>query len=150
MKKIAIGSDPNATVLKNILKSHLLGQGYFVEDFGKDDPVYANVAIEVAEKVAAGQFERGVLLCGTGIGVNLAANKVAGAYAVVASDAYSVKRSIKSNNANILTFGSLVTGPEAAKTLIDIWFGSSYEPGGRSAPKIQRIYDYAGDKKLQG
>ncbi|MCG8508844.1 MAG: RpiB/LacA/LacB family sugar-phosphate isomerase, partial [Rhodospirillales bacterium] len=134
MKKIAIGCDPNAAGLKDVLKSHLSDRGYRVEDFGNDDPIYANVAIDVAEKVAAGEFERGVLLCGTGIGVSLAANKVDGAYAAVATDAYSVERSVKSNNANILTFGAQVMGPETAKMLVDIWLGCEYEPGGRSAP----------------
>lgn len=150
MKKIAIGCDPNAAGLKDVLKTHLAERGHAVEDFGGDDPVYANVAIEVAQKVAKGEFERGILLCGTGIGVSLAANKVPGAYAAVASDAYSVERSVKSNNTNILTFGAQVMGPETAKTLIDIWLGCEYETGGRSASKVQRIYDYAGDQKRRG
>ena len=80
-------------------------------------------------------------LCGTGIGVALAANKVPGAYAVVASDVYSVERSIKSNNANILTFGAQVIGAELAKTLVTVWMNSEYEMGGRSEAKIQRIYE---------
>ena len=143
MKKIAIGCDPNAADLKEVVKQQLTDLGYEYEDYGSDDPIYANVAIKVAEQVAAGVHERGILICGTGIGMCIAANKVPGAYAALCSDAYSTERSIKSNNANIMTMGSQVTGPELAKSLVKIWMASEYAPGGRSQPKIQRIYDYA-------
>ncbi len=82
-------------------------------------------------------------MCGTGIGVSIAANKVPGAYAALCSDAYSTERSIKSNNVNIMTLGEQVTGVELAKSLVSIWMNSEYTPGGRSEPKIQRICDYA-------
>ena len=143
MKKVAIGCDPNAAELKQVLKTHLEEMGYQTEDYGSDDPIYANVAFAVAEAVAAGKHERGILLCGTGIGVCIAANKVPGAYAALCSDAYSTERSRKSNNANIMTMGSQVVGPELAKALVDIWMKSEYVPGGRSEPKVQRIVEYA-------
>ena len=142
MKKIAIGSDPNAAGLKEVVKQQLTDLGYKYEDYGSDDPIYANVAIKVAEQVAAGVHDRGILICGTGIGMCLAANKVPGAYAALCADAYSTERSIKSNNANIMTLGSQVMGAELAKSLVKIWMESEYVPGGRSQPKIQRIYDY--------
>ena len=75
--------------------------------------------------------------------MSISANKVPGAYAALCSDAYSTDRSRKSNNANIMTLGSQVTGPELAKQLVTIWMNSDYTPGGRSEPKIQRIYEYA-------
>lgn len=143
MKPVAIGCDPNAAELKDIIKAHLDGLGYEWQDYGSEDPVYANVAIDVAEAVAAGKHERGILICGTGIGVSLAANKVPGAYAALCADAYSTERSRKSNNVNIMTLGSQVTGPELAKTLVTVWMNAEYTPGGRSEPKIQRIYEYA-------
>jgi ribose 5-phosphate isomerase B len=143
MKKVAIGCDPNAADLKQVLKTHLEEMGYQTEDYGSDDPIYANVAFAVAEAVAAGKHERGILLCGTGIGVCIAANKVPGAYAALCSDAYSTERSRKSNNANIMTMGSQVVGPELAKALVSIWMKSEYVPGGRSEPKVQRIVEYA-------
>jgi ribose 5-phosphate isomerase B len=143
MKKIAIGCDPNAAGLKKALIDHLTGLGYECEDYGSDDPIYANVAIRVAESVAAGKHDRGILMCGTGIGMCIAANKVPGAYAAICSDAYSTERSIKSNNVNIMTLGSQVTGVELAKSLVTLWMRSQYSPGGRSEPKIRRIYDYA-------
>lgn len=150
MKKIAIGCDPNAAELKEAVKQQLTDLGYEYEDYGSDDPIYANVAIKVAEKVAAGVHDRGILICGTGIGMCIAANKVPGAYAALCSDAYSSERSIKSNNANIMTMGSQVTGPELAKSLVKIWMASEYVSGGRSQPKIQRIYDYAKDSSHKG
>ena len=143
MKEVAIGCDPNAAGLKKIIKKHLDDLGYKCRDYGSDDPVYANVAFEVAEAVAAGTHDRGILICGTGIGMCLAANKVPGAYAALCADAYSAERARKSNNANIMTLGSQTIGPELAKTLVKIWMESEYTPGGRSEPKIQRIYQYA-------
>jgi ribose 5-phosphate isomerase B len=143
MKKIAIGCDPNAAGLKNAIIKHLAELGYECEDYGSEDPIYANVAIAVAEAVAAGKHERGILMCGTGIGMSITANKVPGAYAALCADAYSTERSIKSNNANIMTLGEQVTGVELAKSLVTIWMQAKYEPGGRSEPKINRIYEYA-------
>jgi ribose 5-phosphate isomerase B len=149
MKKVAIGCDPNAAELKRIVIDHLKDLGYEVEDYGSEDPIYANVAIEVAEAVAAGVHDRGILICGTGIGMSMAANKVPGAYAALCADAYSAERSRKSNNANIMTLGAQTLGVELAKTLVTIWMASEYEPGGRSEPKIQRIYQYAKDHENQ-
>ena len=143
MKKIAIGCDPNAAGLKEAIIKHLAELGFECEDYGSDDPIYANVAIGVAEAVAAGKHDRGILMCGTGIGVSIAANKVPGAYAALCSDAYSTERSIKSNNVNIMALGEQVTGVELAKSLVSIWMNSEYTPGGRSEPKIQRICEYA-------
>ena len=143
MKKVAIGCDPNAAGLKEIVKKHLEDLGYEYEDYGSDDPIYANVAFTVAEAVAAGKHDRGILICGTGIGMSLAANKVPGAYAALCADAYSAERSRKSNNANIMTLGSQTIGSELAKTLVKVWMESEYTPGGRSEPKVQRIYEYA-------
>ena len=76
MKSIALGSDPNAAGLKEVLKKHLTELGYAWDDYGSDDAIYANVAIDVAEAVASGKHNRGILMCGTGIGVCIAANKV--------------------------------------------------------------------------
>lgn len=143
VKKIAIGCDPNAVALKESIKKHLEELGVEYVDYGSEDPIYANVAIEVAEDVAAGKIDEGILLCGTGIGMSISANKVPGAYAALCSDAYSTERAKKSNNANIMTLGSQVIGDSLAKTLVTIWVNSEYTPGGRSECKIQRIYDYA-------
>jgi ribose 5-phosphate isomerase B len=140
--KVAIGCDPNARELKQLLIEHLRQLGHECHDYGSDDPVYANVAFRVAEAVARGEQERGILLCGTGIGMSIAANKVAGAYAALCADAYSAERARKSNKANIMTLGSQVVGPELAKTLVGVWMRSEYTPGGRSEPKVRRIEEY--------
>ncbi len=145
MKKIAIGSDPNASGLKEVIIQYITEAGHSHEDFGNDDPIYANVAFDVAEAVASRKFDRGILLCGTGIGMCLAANKVKGAYAASCMDTFSAERSVLSNNCNILTLGAQVIGTELAKRLVHTWLNVDYQPGGRSEPKIQRIYKYAGD-----
>ena len=142
MKTIAIGCDPNAASLKELLKKYLKELGFESEDYGSDDTVYANVAIRVAEAVAAGKHDRGILICGTGIGRSIAANKVPGAFAALVADAYSAERARKSNNANIMTLGAFTLGNELAKTLVRIWMQSEYTPGGSSEPKVQRITAY--------
>ena len=142
MKTIAIGCDPNAASLKELLKKYLKELGFESEDYGSDDTVYANVAIRVAEAVAAGKHDRGILICGTGIGMSIAANKVPGAFAALVADAYSAERARKSNNANIMTLGAFTLGNELAKTLVRIWMQSEYTPGGSSEPKVQRITAY--------
>jgi ribose 5-phosphate isomerase B len=147
MKKVAIGCDPNAVELKETIKSELKELGYDWEDYGSEDPVYANVAIRVAEAVAAGKHDRGILLCGTGIGMSIAANKVSGAYAALVADAYSAERARKSNNANVMTIGAFTTGVELAKVLVRIWMESEYTPGGRSEPKVQRICAYEKERR---
>jgi len=142
LNRVAIGSDPNASELKEVIKKFLSELDCEFFDFGSDDPIYANVAIEVAEAVARKDYDCGILLCGTGIGMSIAANKVKGAYAALCSDIYSTERSRKSNNANIMTIGAQVIGPLLAQKLVAIWMESKYQPGGRSEPKIQQIIQY--------
>ncbi len=145
--KVAIGCDPNAVELKETIKKQLKELGHDCQDYGSEDPVYANVAIRVAEAVVAGKHERGILLCGTGIGMCIAANKVRGAYAALVADAYSAERARKSNNANIMTLGAFTTGAEHAKVLVRIWMESEYTPGGKSEPKVQRIVAYDKERR---
>jgi len=147
VKHIAIGADPNAFELKEILVEHIRALGHAVHDFSADDPIYANIAIALAEAVVRGEHDSGILICGTGIGMSIAANKVPGAYAALCSDPYSTERARLSNNANIMTLGAQVTGPELAKALVSIWLQHDYLPGGRSEPKIQRIYLYEKDPR---
>lgn len=143
--KIAIGCDPNAVDFKEQLISFIKGLGHEVVDYGSDDPVYANVAIAVAKDVAAQKCERGVLLCGTGIGVCISANKVKGAYAALVNNVYQAQRAQLSNNANIITMGSQVTGIELAKCLVKEYLSHTYDPNSRSAPKVCRIVEYEGE-----
>jgi len=141
MKKVAIGSDQNGFRLKEIIKEHMMAKGVEVVDYGvyDENPVdYPDIALKVAQEVAAGKFDRAVLICGTGIGMAIAANKVPGVRAAQCYDVYSAERSRKSNNAQVITLGALVTGPELAKKLIDAWLESEFE-GGRSLTKVEKI-----------
>ena len=127
--KIAIGCDPNAQSAKEelirFIESRKLGE---VTDFGSDDPIYANVAIRVAEAVATGKHDRGILICGTGIGVSLAANKVKGAYAALLSDIYSAKRARLSNDANIACMGAFTIGNKLREELTEAFLTSEFVP----------------------
>lgn len=140
---VAIGCDPNAAALKEIIKNQLKESGYSVKDFGSDDPIYARVAFDVGEAVAANSFDRGILLCGTGIGMSIAANKVPGIYAALCADTYSAERAIKSNNSNVLTMGAFTTGTEVAKQIVRTWMEARWQPGTSSEPKVACYMDYA-------
>jgi ribose 5-phosphate isomerase B len=139
---IAFGCDPNATVLKRELMQTAQQLGHQVEDLGSDDPIYARTAITVAQAVASGRVERGVVLCGTGIGVSIAANKVPGAYCALLSDTYQAARAQLSNNANMIAMGAQVLGPELAKALLKEYLNNTYDPASRSAAKIAAIAEY--------
>jgi ribose 5-phosphate isomerase B len=140
---VAIGCDPNATALKEIIKSQLKEMGYTVKDFGSDDPIYARVAFDVGDAVSALSFDRGILLCGTGIGMSIAANKVPGIFAALCADTYSAERAIKSNNANILTIGAFTTGTEVAKQIVKTWMEAKWQTGTSSEPKVACYVEYA-------
>lgn len=142
MHTIAIGCDPNAAAVKESLVLYLEYKGYQIHDFGSEDTVYANVAIAVAQAVAAGQYDRGILICGTGIGVSLAANKVPGAYAALLSDVYSAERARLSNDANIACFGAFTLGNKLIERLAEVFLSNEYVPGGSSQPKIDRIHEF--------
>ena len=116
--------------------------GHEVEDYGSDDPVYANTAIRVAEAVAAGQAERGVLVCGTGLGMSIAANKVQGAYAALLTDVYSAQRAVLSNDSNIACLGAFTIGTKLAEELLKTWLGCRFEPGCASQVKVDRYKTY--------
>ncbi len=138
---IAIGCDEAAYDLKEILKRHLEAGGAVVDDYGVQagqTVLYPDVAVAVARKVAGGEYARAILLCGTGIGVCISANKVPGVRAAQAHDTYSAGRARKSNDAQILCLGARVVGPELAKSIVDAWMDSEFE-GGRSSEKVERI-----------
>lgn len=139
---IAFGCDPNATALKLVLMDHASQLGHQVLDLGSNDPIYANTAVEVAENVASGRADRGVLLCGTGIGVSISANKVEGAYCALVSDIYQAQRAQLSNNANIIAMGAQVLGAELAKCLLSEYLNNGFDRSSRSASKVAAIEDY--------
>ena len=140
---VAIGCDPNASDLKEIIIAQLEEMGYTVKDFGSDDPIYARVAFAVGEAVAANSFDRGILLCGTGIGMSIAANKVPGVIAALCADVYSAERAIKSNNSNVMTMGAFTTGTAVAKQMVKVWMESEWQAGTPSEPKVASYIEYA-------
>jgi ribose 5-phosphate isomerase B len=139
---IAFGCDPNAVAMKQALMAHACELGHEVVDMGSDDPVYANTAIELARDVATGKADRGVLLCGTGIGVSISANKVEGAYCALVTDTFQAQRAQLSNNANIIAMGAQVTGLELAKCLLGEYLANSFDTSSRSASKVAAIVEY--------
>ncbi len=142
--KIAVGCDEAAFELKEAIKQYLEAEGVEVSDFGTHDasPVpYPKIAFQVAEAVADGRFERAILVCGTGIGMAICANKVPGVRAALCHDAYSAERARKSNDAQVLTMGARVIGPELAKTIVRTWLQADFEPE-RSGAKVELIHAY--------
>lgn len=139
--RIAVGADHLGFPLKESVKAHLAGLGHEVVDFGVDDtsPVdYPDVAVVVAREVAASRFERAILVCGTGIGMAITANKVPGVRAANVADPYSAERAVKSNNAQVLCLGARVVAPQVADLLVDHWLASEFQ-GGDSARKVAKI-----------
>lgn len=139
--KVIIGSDHVGKPLKDVIVKHLHDRGDDPVDLGvhSDSPVdYPDVGQQLAERIASGEFDRGILVCGTGIGMAIVANKVPGVRAAACHDPYSAERARKSNNAQVMTLGSLVVGSEVAKSLVDIWMAAEFA-GGRSAPKVEKI-----------
>lgn len=141
--KIAIGCDPNAENEKQELITFLKGKGYNdIKDFGSEDPIYANVAFKVGEAVAAGDYDRGILMCGTGLGVSIAVNKVKGAYGALLTDIYSAKRARLSNDANIACLGAFTTGSKEREELIEAFLTNEFVPGCSSQPKVDAFVEY--------
>lgn len=142
--KIAIGCDEAGFGLKEIIKAYVIKKGIEVDDVGvyNEDPVsYPDKAVEVCEKIRKGEAERGILICGTGIGMSMTANKVPGIRAAVCHDCFSTERAIMSNNAQVMCMGARVIGPELAKKLTDVWFDCTFVESHSSA-KIDRMMYY--------
>lgn len=145
--KIAVGADSAGYDYKEVLKRDLEADERVEEviDVGiesGEDTDYPHVAVDAANLVANGTVDRALLVCGTGLGVAIAANKVKGVRAVTAHDSYSVERSILSNNAQVLTFGQRVVGLELARRLAREWLGYTFDPESRSAEKVNAIDSY--------
>src|SRR3954452_8996690 len=144
---VALGADNAGADLKNALKQQLEADPRVdVIDLGvpdaSDDRAYPHVGIDVAQAVARGEARRGLLVCGTGIGMAISANKVPGVRATVAHDSYSVERSVLSNDCQVLTLGARVIGLELAKRLVDEWLGYEFDPDSASASKVSVITEY--------
>ena len=143
MKKIAMGNDHSAVEMKEAIKAYVEQKGYEVFDFGTnssescDYPVYGE---KVGRAVASGEADYGIAICGTGIGIGLAAGKVKGVLVCTCSEPYSARMSRRHNNTNVLTFGARVVGVEMAKMIVDEWLDNEYE-GGRHQRRVDMIFD---------
>lgn len=141
--KIAIGNDHMAVDLKDHIKKYLEDKGHTIVNFGTDTtdrtdyPIYAK---KVADAVVSKECELGILICGTGIGISIAANKVKGIRAAVCSEPYSAALTRRHNNANIIAFGAKVIGTATAETIVDAFIEAEYE-GGRHARRVDMISD---------
>lgn len=139
--KIGIGNDHAALEMKNQVVEYLEGKGYEVVNYGTNTTEscnYPEFGEKVGRAVVSGEVDCGILICGTGVGISLAANKVKGVRAVVCSEPYSAKLSKQHNNTNILAFGARVIGIELAKMIIDEWLGAEFE-GGRHQTRVDMI-----------
>ncbi|WZY00156.1 ribose 5-phosphate isomerase B [Bacillus sp. FSL W7-1360] len=142
--KVAIASDHGGKRLKDELLSLLDELHIAYEDFGcscETSVDYPDYALPVAEKVAAGVFDRGILVCGTGIGMSIAANKVKGIRCALVHDTFSAKATRQHNDTNMLALGERVIGPGLARDIVKIWLEEAYE-GGRHATRVGKITAY--------
>lgn len=141
--KIGIGNDHSAVELKNEILKHLISRGYEVVNYGTDSMESYNY-VEAAKKVTSAVLENevdcGICICGTGIGISIACNKVNGIRACVCSEPFSAKLSKQHNNANVLCFGARVVGVELAKMIVDEWLNAQFE-GGRHADRVATIME---------
>lgn len=139
--RIAIGCDENAYEMKEAIKAHLTQRGVEFDDMGCDKGetvLYPEIARRVAVSIMEGKHDRGILVCGTGLGMAIVANKIPGVRAATCHDVHSAERARKSNNAQIITFGAQVIGNVLATKLVDVWLDSEFA-GGRSQPKVDLI-----------
>ena len=139
--RVAIDCDDAAVELKKVIVRHLKEKGVDVTDLdylGRQKADYPEIGFALARAIQAGQFDRGILMCGTGLGMAMIANKVEGVYAGTAHDTYSAERLRKSNDAQVLSMGARVIGPELAKSIVDAWLPSQFQGGG-SQPKVDKM-----------
>ena len=142
--RIVIAGDGAGQPLVKVLAEHLKGRADITVSDGSAGPHnpderYAMTSERAAKGILDGEFDRGILCCGTGIGVCISANKVPGIRAALTHDPYSAERAAKSNNAQIITMGARVIGPELAKTIVDAYLASTFDPASASAPNVEAI-----------
>ncbi|MDR6225503.1 ribose 5-phosphate isomerase B [Desmospora profundinema] len=148
--RVIIGSDHGGYRLKETLKTMMEQRGIEVEDVGcecEESVDYPDYALPVARRVAAGDFDRGVLVCGTGLGMSIAANKVPGVRCAVVSDTFSARMSREHNNANVLALGERVVGPGLAEMILSTWLETDFA-GGRHSRRVEKIGALEGRESL--
>lgn len=145
--KVALGSDHGGFTLKEEIKKYLEEKGIEYKDFGTystDSCDYPDIALPVAKAVQKGEYDRGILICGIGIGIGIAANKVPGIRAALCHDTFSARASREHNNANILTMGERVIGRGLALDIVDVWLNTEFA-GGRHQRRVDKIHELERD-----
>ena len=140
--KIAVASDHGGFSLKQDVVAYLQEQGHEVKDFGCFAPErcdYPDLAMAAAKAVASGECERGIVMCSTGIGVSIAANKVRGIRCALCGDLFSAEMTRRHNNANMLAMGAFLTPPQLAHRIIDLFLTTEFESGGRHERRVNRL-----------
>ena len=137
--RIALGADSAGKPLIDVIEAHLKSKGEHSITNLSQSGYYADLSAQVANSVKDGVHDRAILVCGTGIGVCISANKIPGIRAALTHDTYSAGKAATSNNAQIITMGARVIGPELAKAIVDTWLASAFDPKGASAGNVEAI-----------
>lgn len=151
IRRLVIGNDHTGVALKNELVKYLTDKGYEVLNVGTDSPEsypYPVAGYRIAKAVVEGKADAGIAICGTGIGISLACNKVDGIRCAVCSEPYSAKLSRMHNNSNIIAFGARVVGPEMAKMIVDEWLGAEFQ-GGRHQKRVDMVMEIQDTQHLK-
>lgn len=144
MKKLVLGCDSAGKPLLDVIEAALRERNdldvlNYSEPVSGETETYAAMTDRVLQAITSGECERGILICGTGLGVCISANKVPGIRAALAHDTYSAERAVKSNNAQVITMGARVIGPELAKAIVSVWLDAEFDPASHSAKNIAAI-----------
>ena len=145
--KIAIGCDHGALELKELLVNHLQKAGHEVKDFGTYTPDscdYPDIVAPAARAVAAGEYDRGIVMCTTGIGVSIAANKIKGIRCALLSDVVSARMTREHNDTNMMSLGAAVTGPALALEIVDTWLKTEFSHGERHVRRLEKLMSLEG------
>ncbi|MFZ0534872.1 MAG: ribose 5-phosphate isomerase B [Anaerolineales bacterium] len=141
--RIALACDHGGYSLKNIIKERILTSGYSVIDLGTDNTVsvdYPDYAEKIGIAIKSGEAERGILICGSGVGASIAANKIKGIYAAVCHDTYSAHQGVEHDNMNVLCLGARVIGPELATELVEAFLNAKFSNEERHVRRVNKIY----------
>jgi ribose 5-phosphate isomerase B len=141
--QIALACDHGGYPLKKIIKECVLASGYSMIDLGTDSTVsvdYPDYAEKIGLAITKGEADRGILICGSGVGVSIAANKIRGIYAAVCHDTYSAHQGVEHDNMNVLCLGARVIGPELAKELVGVFLNAKFSDEERHVRRVNKIY----------
>lgn len=148
VKKLIIGGDPGGFDLKNAIRDHLIEEGYDVTDVDPGSPdLFQDVAVKVAQGVQSGAYDRGIAICGTGMGVSIICNKHRGVYAALCESVYQARRAKQVNNTNVLCMGGFIIGTEMGRVMADAWLEAAHMQG--LTPEMAAIVEKEFDQLVE-